>query len=340
MEGDQLAKPAQKTKLVFVGYREQWEIDRMKSKAGPGVEVVGVPAGATPEAALAAAQEATVLIPWGRAVPVTPEWAGKAKHLKLVQALSAGVDYLPVRDLAEMGIKVANNRGANAVAVSETAVLLMVAAYRKLALQFRQLADGQYAQGFFETWEQYHELTGKRVGIVGLGQIGSRVAKRLAGWECEVVYTDIVTQTPEKERECNVKREAFDELLRTSDVVTLHVPLTAQSRGMMSDREFGLMKPGAVLVNTCRGPVVDEAALLRALKAKKIAGAGLDVTEVEPIQADNALTKMDNVFLLPHLAGLSIEAREKALDFAVYNAGRVAAGQEPEGIVPPTFSAR
>ena len=331
---------ASKTKLVFIGYREQWELDRMKSKASSDVEVIGVPQGATQEAVQAAAQQATVLIGWGRAMPVTPEWAAKAKHLRLVQALSAGVDYLPVRDLAEMGIKVANNRGANAVAVAETAVVLMVAAHRKLAKQFRQLEHGQYAQGFFETWEQYHELTGKRVGIVGLGQIGSRVAKRLAGWECEVVYYDIVKVPPEKERECNVKRLPLDDLIRTSDVITLHVPLTVQTRGMISDREFGMMKPGAVLVNTCRGPVVDEAALIRALRAKKIAGAGLDVTEVEPIAADNPLLKMDNVFLLPHLAGLSIEAREKALDFAAYNAGRVAACQEPEGVVPPGFSAR
>ena len=331
---------ASKTKLVFIGYREKWELDRMKSKASADVEVIGVPQGATQEAVQAAAQQATVLIGWGRAMPVTPEWAAKAKHLKLVQALSAGVDYLPVRDLAEMGIKVANNRGANAVAVAETAVVLMVAAYRQLAKQFRQLEHGQYAQGFFETWEQYHELTGKRVGIVGLGQIGSRVAKRLAGWECEVVYHDVVKVPPEKERECNVKRLPLDDLIRTSDVITLHVPLTVQTRGMISDRELGMMKPGAVVVNTCRGPVVDEAALIRALRAKKIAGAGLDVTEVEPVQPDSPLLKMDNVFLLPHLAGLSIEAREKALDFAAYNAGRVAAGQEPEGVVPPGFSAR
>ncbi len=329
-----------KTKLVILGYREKWEIERLKSTVPASVEVIGVPQGATAEAFEAAARQATVLIPWGRGFQVTPEWAAKAKGLRLVQALSAGVDFLPVRELAEMGIKVANNRGANAVAVAETAVVLIVAAYRRLAKQFRQLEGGKYAQGFFESWEQYHELTGKRVGIIGLGQIGSRVAKRLQGWECEVIYHDIVKQPPEKERECNVKRVSLDELLRTSDVVTFHVPLTVQTRHMVSDREFGLMKQGAVLVNTCRGPVVDEAALLRALKAKKIAGAGLDVTEVEPIPADNPLIKMDNVFLLPHLAGLSIEAREKALDNAAHNTGRIAAGQEPEAVVPPGFSAR
>jgi phosphoglycerate dehydrogenase-like enzyme len=335
-----MAKTAGKTKLVFVGYRERWELDRMRSAAPAGLEVVGIPADTPWDRIVKEVQDATVLIPWrfDRAKLAT-DLLPKAKKLRLIQALSAGVDYLPVRDLAEMGIKVANNRGANAVAVAETAVVLMVAAYRQLARQFRQLETGRYAQGFFETWESYHELTGKRVGIVGLGQIGSRVAKRLAGWECEVVYHDIAKVPAEKERECNAKRLGFDELLRTSDVVTLHVPLTAQTRGMMGDREFGLMKPSAILVNTCRGPVVNEAALIRALGAKKIAGAGLDVTEIEPVPAGNPLVKMDNVFMLPHLAGLSIEAREKALDFAVYNAARVAAGQEPEAVVPPSFSA-
>ncbi|MSQ09243.1 MAG: lactate dehydrogenase [Dehalococcoidia bacterium] len=335
-----MASSAPKAKLVFIGYREQWEIDRMKAKAPANVEIVGVPVDAPWDRLIAEVTGATVLIPWrfDRA-KLTSELLPRAKNLKLIQALSAGVDYLPVRDLAEMGIKVANNRGANAVAVAETAVLLTVAAYRHLARQFRQLETGKYAQNFFETWEQYHELTGKRVGIIGLGQIGSRVAKRLAGWECEIVYHDIVKIAPEKERECNAKSVGLDELLRTSDVVTLHVPLTAQTRGMISDRQFGLMKPSAVLVNTCRGPVVDEAALIRALKAKKIAGAGIDVTEVEPIAQDNPLIKMDNVFMLPHLAGLSIEAREKALDFAVHNAGRVASGLEPESVVPPSFSA-
>ncbi len=329
-----------KIKLVFVGYREQWEIDRMKAAAPAGVEVVGVKRGAPWEDMVSAAAEATVLVPWVMdRKKFEAELLPKAKQLKLIQALSAGVDYLPVRDLAEMGIKVANNRGANAVAVAETAVVLMVAAYRQLARQFRQTENGKYAQNFFETWEQFHELTGKRVGIIGLGQIGSRVAKRLAGWECEIVYHDIVKVAADKERDTRAKQVSLDELLRTSDVITLHVPLTSQSRGMISDRELGLMKPTAILVNTCRGPVVDEAALIRALKARKIAGAGLDVTEVEPIQADNPLHKMDNVFLLPHLAGLSIEAREKALDFAVHNAGRIAAGQDPESVVPPSFSA-
>jgi len=203
-------------------------------------------------------------------------------------------------------------------------------------LQWRQSnLDGVYNQGFFERWEDFHELTGKRVGIVGLGQIGSRVAKRLAGWECEVVYHDIAKIDPALEQAANARRVPFDELLHTSDVVTLHVPLDRTTHGMISTRELELMKPSAVLVNTCRGPVVDETALISALEGNEIAGAGLDVTELEPFEPDNPLLKMRNVVVTPHLAGLSIEAREKALDFAARNASLLASGKDPESIVLP-----
>lgn len=322
-----------KGKLVYLGYRHDWEVERLKSKAPPELEVVALPPSATPEQVIAAVADATVIIPWGRAFNI--DVARAARKLKLVQVLSAGTDYLPVNNMAEMGIKTANNFGGNAVAVSEYSVMLMVSTYRQAHVQMRQLYGGTYAQGFFEQWEQFHELTNKRVGIIGLGRIGSRVAKRLAGWECEIVYHDVAKISAADEKAANATRVTLEELLKTSDIVSLHVPLNRVTRGMISDAELDLMKPTAVLINTCRGPVVDEAALIRALKAKKIAGAGLDVQEIEPIGADNPLLKMDNVVLTPHLAGLSIEAREKSLDFAIHNASRVIGGKEPESVVLP-----
>ncbi|MBM3958350.1 MAG: hypothetical protein FJ314_01065 [SAR202 cluster bacterium] len=322
-----------KGKLVYIGYRQDWEVERLKSKAPPDLEIVALPPTATPEQIMVAVADATVIIPWGRFFNM--DVARSARRLKLVQVLSAGTDYLPVNNMAEMGIKTANNFGGNAVAVAEYAVMLMVSTYRQAHVQMRQLYGGTYAQGFFERWEQYHELTNKRVGIIGLGRIGSRVAKRLAGWECEIVYHDVARIPAADEKAANVKKVTLHELLKTSDIVSLHVPLNRVTRGMISDAELDLMKPTAVLINTCRGPVVDEAALIRALKARKIAGAGLDVQELEPIGADNPLLKMDNVVLTPHLAGLSIEAREKSLDFAVHNAVRVIQGKEPESVVLP-----
>lgn len=322
-----------KNKLVYIGYRQEWEVKRLKERAPAGLEIVALPQGVSQEEVMKAVADASVIIPWG--LTFNLEVARAAKKLKLVQVLSAGTDYLPVNEMAEMGIRTANNFGGNAVAVAEFAVMLMVSTYRQAHVQMRQLYEGKYSQGFFEHWEQFHELTGKRVGIIGLGRIGSRVARRLAGWECEVVYYDIAKVAPDDEKAAGVRRVSLDELLRTADVVSLHVPLNRVTRGMISDRELDLMKPTAILINTCRGPVVDEAALARALKAKKIAGAGLDVQELEPLSMDNPLLKMDNVVLTPHLAGLSIEAREKSLDFALYNTIRIAEGKDPESVVLP-----
>ena len=257
-------------------------------------------------------------------------------NLSLVQTLSAGTNYLPVAGLAEMGVRVANNFGGNAVAVAEVTVALMVSTYRHLMVQWDQMNNrGTYMDGFEDTWERFHELADKRVGIVGLGQIGSRVAKRLQGWECEVVFHDVRPFSDEYESAAIASRVELDELIETSDVITLHVPFDKTTAKMISDREFDLMKPGAILINACRGPVVDEAALIRALDSGKLAGAGLDVTEIEPIEEDNPLLGRGNVVLLPHRAGTSIEAREKSVDIAITNANLLAQGEDLIGLVLP-----
>jgi phosphoglycerate dehydrogenase-like enzyme len=320
-------------KVALLGYRDEWELERLRAGAPEGVDVVGTPIGSNRDVNEAVAVDADVILPWLGSFDL--DMGRKATHLKMVQALSAGTDYLPVAELAEMGILVANNGGANSVAVAEHAVMLMVSAYRQAHTQMNQIYDGKYIGDFWEIWEQIHEISGKRVGIIGLGTIGSRVAKRLQGWECEVVYHDIKDFDDEYVSAANATRVPLDELLSTADVVTVHVPLDRSTRGMLSDREFGLMKPTAIVVNTCRGPVIDETALISALDDEQIAGAGIDVTEIEPIPEENGLKHRRNVTLTPHLAGLSIEAREKALDWAIANASRLAAGQDPGAVILP-----
>ncbi len=266
---------------------------------------------------------------------LTVDLVKRLPNLKLVQTGSAGTDWLDKAALAENGVRVANNGGANAVAVAEHTIGLMFAVYRKLDLQISSVKAGTWMDGVKGAPEEFHTLVGKRVGIVGLGRIGSRVAKRLVGWECDVVYHDVVKLPREYEDAAKARRVGFDELLSTSDIVSLHVPLERTTRHMMSDREFGLMKPTAVLINTCRGPVVDEAALTRALKGKVIAAAGLDVTEVEPVQVDNPLLKIPNVVLTPHLATRAIESTVNAQEFVVANITRLARGEEVLSVVPP-----
>ena len=265
---------------------------------------------------------------------VTLELAKGCPNLRLVQSMGAGTDALDLPGLAELGITVANNGGGNSVAVAEHAIMLMVGIYRRLHLQVMSMSRGKWYGDIPERfWSETHELTGRRVGIVGGGHIGRQVARRLQGWECELVYSDVVEMPADAAKELGIPRVSLDELLTTSDVVSLHVPLNNRTRGMIGDRELGLMKPTAVLINTCRGGVVDEAALVRALRAGKIAGAGLDVLEEEPTPADNPLLHMDNVMVTPHLAGMSQEASRKSQAFALANAARVVAGEKPLSVV-------
>ncbi len=279
-------------------------------------------------------QDAVALIPAGVRTFDT-EFISKLGNLKLIQTFSAGTDWMDKAALAELGVNVSNNGGANAVAVAEHAVLLMLTIERKLDRQIESVKNGTWMAGVGGDRTEYHTLVGKRIGIVGLGRIGSRVAKRLQGWECEVVYYDTVDFDEEYVKDAGAKFVELDELLETSDIVSLHVPLERTTRHMISDREFALMKNSAILVNTCRGPVVDEAALKRALSDSQIFGAGLDVTEVEPIETDNDLPNLPNVVVTPHMATRALESEHNATAYALANVARVARGEDPEWVVPP-----
>lgn len=281
-----------------------------------------------------ALKDAIAIMPGG-ARKFTPEMVEKLPNLRLIQTFSAGTDYLDKTMLAEAGVDVANNGGANAVAVAEHAIALMFAVNRKLVMQLDSVREGTWMAGVTGERTDFHTLVGKRVGIVGLGRIGSRVAKRLAGWECELVYSDVVDHDADYVTATGATQVELDELLATSDIVTLHVPLDRVTRHMISDRELGLMKETAILINTCRGPVVDESALIKALEAKKIFAAGLDVTEIEPIEMHNPLLKMPNVTITPHLATRAIESEYNAAENAITNIARLARGEKPEWIVAP-----
>ena len=256
--------------------------------------------------------------------------------IKMIQTSSAGTDLYQKVILDTMGVPVCNNGGANAVAVAEHAISFMVMINHRLDKQMASVRAGTWQEPILaEPESHYHTLVGKRVGIVGLGRIGSRVAKRLQGWECEVVYHDIKEFTHEYVSAAHAERVDFHQLLRTCDVVTLHVPLEPNTKHLMSDKQFAMMKKTAVLINTCRGPVVDEAALARALQSRTIHGAAIDVTEVEPLPMDSPLLKLDNIIITPHQATRAIESTMNAKRFVVENITRLAKGEKIESIVDP-----
>ena len=255
-------------------------------------------------------------------------------NVKLIQTLSAGYDRLDLETILEMGIPVANNGGANAISVSEQTIALMISIGRNLMAQWDSTTrQRQWRGALYQT--ELSELTDKTVGIVGLGRIGKHVAKRLTGFDTRTIYHEVIDIPQDIQGELKAEPVPLDELLETSDIVSLHVPLTRRTRGMMSDREFEIMKPTAFLINACRGPVVDEAALYRALTEGKIAGAGLDVLEVEPTPPDNPLFDLDNVVITPHMAGQSVETALRAANFACANILRVLSGEEAESLVTP-----
>jgi phosphoglycerate dehydrogenase-like enzyme len=262
-----------------------------------------------------------------------PEFYRAAPRLRLIQLVSAGYDRLDVEAARQAGVPVANNGGANSVAVAEHTMMLILAVYKRLAWQHNNVVAGKWRVGDLGE-QRVYELAGKTLGIVGLGTIGKKVARRAPGFDMNVQYYDIVRLSEDQEDALGVRFTLFPELLRTSDVVSLHVPLNTVTRNMMGTREFALMKDTAILINTCRGPVVDEAALHQALTTRQIAGAGLDVMVEEPPRVDHPLFKLDNVTITPHMAGPTWENWSKAFRNGFDNIQRVAAGRRPLWVIP------
>jgi phosphoglycerate dehydrogenase-like enzyme len=256
-----------------------------------------------------------------------------APKLKLVQLISAGYDRVDIEAARRAKVLVANNGGANAVSVAEHTMLLILATMKKLQNLHEGCVQGKWRVGDFSQ-NRLFELEGKTLGIIGLGNIGKKVARRAQAFGMRVVYYDIARLTEDQEDALGVRFALFDEVLKTADVVSLHTPLTPLTRNMMDARAFGLMKPTAFFVNTCRGPVVDEEALFQVLVTNRIMGAGLDVMAQEPPPADHKFFNLKNITITPHMAGPTVENWERAFRNAYDNVQRVAAGRPASWVIP------
>jgi phosphoglycerate dehydrogenase-like enzyme len=254
-----------------------------------------------------------------------------APQVKLIQLVSAGFDQLDIRRCREMGIPVANNGGTNSLDVAEHTIALILAWYRRMVEMDHNVRTGHWDA--IDSGASTYTIAGKTVGIVGLGNIGRKVARLLRAFGAELLYSDAFPAPAEVEQELGVTRVDLDELVRRADVVTLHTPLNAQTRGLIGAAQLAAMKPTALLVNTCRGPVVDEAALIEALQAGQIAGAALDVLSQEPPAADNPLLAMPNVLLTPHTAGVTRDTWARRGEFIFANLERVRRGDTPLAVI-------
>ena len=256
-----------------------------------------------------------------------------APRLRLFQLLSAGYDNCDIEAARRAGVPICNNGGANATAVAEHAMLLMLAVSRRLVWQHQSVVAGRW-RGNAPDQAGLFELRGKTLGIVGLGTIGRKVARLGNAFGTRVLYFDIRRLSEAEEDALDVRFRLLREVLRAADIVSLHVPLLPSTRHMIGAAELALMKPTAFLINTCRGPVVDEAALVAALEEGTIAGAGLDVFDQEPTPPDNPLLRLPNVVLTPHLAGPTADNQHARFRNAFDNCQRVARGERPLWVIP------
>jgi D-3-phosphoglycerate dehydrogenase len=240
---------------------------------------------------------------------VTAEVISKAGKLKVIARAGVGLDNIDVKAAEARGIKVINTPEATSRSVAELTIGLMFSVARKIAYSDRKMREGKWVKKEAEGIE----LKGKTLGIIGFGRIGREVAAIASkGLGMRVLYYDVYRASPEIERELGATFVDLETLARESDVVSVHVPLTPETRWLVSEGLLRLMKKNAILINTSRGGVVDTKALIKALQEGWIAGAGLDVYEEEPLPPNHPLTKLDNVVLTPHIGASTEEAQERA----------------------------
>jgi len=256
---------------------------------------------------------------WHVLRPLSGEDLRRGARLRLVHKLGAGVNTIDVQTATKRGIAVANMPGANAPSVAEGTVLLMLAALRRLPALDRDVRQGCGWPAEPELGETVRDIGGCTVGLVGYGNIARRVGDIVAAMGATVLHTSTRDDGRPGWRQ-------LPELLAASDIVSLHLPLTDATSKLIGAAELALMRPGAILVNTARGGLVDQPALVAALKSGKLGGAGLDVFAEEPVPAGEALAQLDTVVLAPHLAWLTAGTLERSLAVAAENCRRLASG--------------
>jgi len=248
--------------------------------------------------------------------------------LKCIGRYGVGVDNIDIEAANCLKIPIVYAPGVNSKAVAEHAIMLMLATSRKLPLLNRLMREGKWT----ELRElEFHSLFEKVLGIVGVGTIGSEVARLAHAFGMKILGFDPYISYKLLE-EKGISPADKESLLRESDIISLHLPLNAETRHFIGKREFGLMKPGVVLINTSRGAIVDEEALVEALKGNIVSAAGLDVFEEEPLKKDSPLMQFENVVVTPHSAGLTVDALHKVATMVCEGVVRVLRGELPDNV--------
>ncbi len=252
------------------------------------------------------------------------------RRCKLIQQPAVGFDTIDYRAAAEFGIPVANAAGYNKDSVADWTVMAMIALIRRSFWGDRQLRAGRWSDEDQMRAEEMmgRELGAMTIGIVGLGNVGSAVARRLAGFGSRILFADIVSRTL-----AGTTQVGLDSLLSESDIVCVHTPLDVDTRRLINAERLATMQRGSYLVNAARGAIVDEAALVEALRSGLLAGAALDVFDVEPLPTDSPLRTLENVILAPHRGAATREAETRLIEVVGENLRRVLDGRPPLNVV-------
>jgi glyoxylate reductase len=272
-------------------------------------------------------------------IPVTAALLGQCPRLRVVSNMAVGVDNVDLAACTRRGIPVGNTPGVLTAGTADLAMALLLAITRRL-----EEAAEDARQGRWKTWSPTGwlgaDLDGATLGVVGFGKIGQAVARRAHGFGLRLLYSD-PSHHPELEDALGAQRVALEPLLGESDFVSLHVPLTEQTRGLIDAQALQRMKPGAYLINTARGPVVDQAALVEALQKGWIAGAALDVTDPEPLPPNHPLYSSPNCLIAPHIGSATTNTRRRMAELAAENLLAGLSGQRlPHCANPQVYDAR
>jgi phosphoglycerate dehydrogenase-like enzyme len=313
--------------MVKIACLSPYSEDQVRELAGSDeIEVFLVPDPPAPEAVRMAVLDADVVIGDQRHEHRLDRAAlALMKGCRLIQSPAAGFDAIDHQAAAEFGIPVANGGGYNRDTVADWVIMGMLNLLRHGARRDREVRAGQWKSAQLEG----RELGALTVGIIGMGNIGSAVASRLRAFGSRLLYADV---TPRGDVP-GAEQVTLAELLAQSEIVTVHIPLDPGTRRFLGADQLAAMRPGALLVNTSRGPIIDEAALVAALTSGHLGGAALDVFETEPLPPDSPLRSMENVFITPHIGGTTREANLKLREVVAANLRRVLAGQQPLHVV-------
>ncbi len=300
--------------------RDHFEVDLWKDEAPPPKDVV-----------IERVRDADALVSL-LTDPIDAEIFDAAPKLRIVSQYAVGYDNIDIGEATKRGIYVTNTPGVLTETVADFTFALMLAVARRVVEADKYVREGRWKVAWHPLMMLGSDVYGRTLGIVGMGRIGSAVARRAKGFGMRILYYDSVRRE-ELERELGAEFADLDRLLEESDYVSLHVPLTPETYHLIGEEQLRKMKPTAFLINTARGKVVDQKALYRALKEGWIAGAGLDVFEQEPIPPDDPLLKLDNVVLAPHAASASHETRSRMAEMVAENLIAFLNGKVPPNLV-------